>query len=96
MAAAHTDVIDQVIPPRSLFVGGTIFKDLAELRNQDPSTIPDILIGDGASLIQDHLLHIISFAKSIREKADKSWPTMLKSNTFFNYVVAYLRGIRRA
>jgi AIPR protein len=96
LSRRHSDVIHQVMPQCSLFVCGTIFKDLTEMRQKDPSTIPDVLSTEGAVLIQRHLLHIIDFAKGNKDKADKSWPVLLKSNAFFSHVIAYLAGIHRA
>ena len=78
----------------SLFLCGTIFKDLVDLQKRDPSSIPACLAKEGTALIQEHLLHIIDYAKSNKDKADRSWPVLLKSNAFFNYITAYLSGIR--
>jgi len=35
------------------------------------------------AVIQVHLLHIIDFAESDKDKADKSWLALLKSNAFY-------------
>ena len=79
----------------SLFLCGTIFKDLVDLQGKDPSSIPEFLSKDGSQLIQTHLLYILDYAKGNKDKADKSWPTLLKSNLFFNYIMAYLAGMRK-
>src|SRR5271168_4605607 len=52
------------------------------------SLIPDIMTAHGEALICEHLLHIIDFAKNNPDKADKSWPVLLKSNPFFVLVAA--------
>jgi hypothetical protein len=96
LASRHSDVIHQVMAQCSLFLCGTLFKDLVDLRGKDPSEIPGLLRSEGSDLIQEHLLHIIEYAKSNKEKADKSWPVLLKSNTFFTYITAYLAGIRQS
>jgi len=95
LAMRHSDVIHQVMAQCSLFLCGTIFKDLVEIQKRDPSSVPAALEADGSSLIQEHLLHIIDYAKNNKDKADRSWPVLLKSNTFFNYIAAYLAGIRK-
>jgi hypothetical protein len=50
---------------------------------------------EGSQLIREHLKYIIGFAKINKEKADRSWPVLLKSNNFFTYIMAYLAGIRK-
>jgi hypothetical protein len=95
LARKHSDVIHQVMPQCSLFLCGTIYRDLINLQNIDPSKIPEVLEERGANLIQDHLMHIVDFAKGNKEKADRSWPVLLKSNTFFTHINAYLAGIRK-
>lgn len=93
LAARHSDVIHQVMAQCSLFLCGTIFKDLVDLQKKDPSSIPTFLNERGSALVQAHLLHIIDYAKSNKDKADRSWPVLLKSNAFFTYITAYLAGI---
>lgn len=66
-----------------------------DLRKAELKAISDILNREGTELIRSHLLHIIDFAQHNKDKADKSWPVLLKSNAFFNHVTAYLSGIAR-
>jgi len=95
LTSRHSDVIHQVMPQCALFVCGSIFRDLTELQKKDPSEITPILQKEGTRLVQTHLMHIIDYAKSNKDKADRSWPVLLKSNAFFNFVAAYVSGIRR-
>jgi hypothetical protein len=95
ISAGHSGVIHQVMAQCSLFLCGTIFRDLAENQKRDVSSIPPFLATDGSPLIQMHLLRILEFAKDNKDKADGSWPVLLKSNAFFNYVSAYISGIRK-
>jgi hypothetical protein len=95
LAAKHSDVIHQVMAQCSLFLCGTIFKDLVDIQKRDPSSILDVLAAEGSLLIQTHLLNIIDYAKNNKDKADRSWPVLLKSNAFFTYITAYLAGIRK-
>src|SRR5665213_192605 len=96
LASRYGDSIHQVMAQCSLFLCGTIFKDLAELQSKDPSSIPETLNQKGSILIREHLLHILDYAKTHKDKANKSWPTLLKSNVFFDNIMAYLGGIRKA
>jgi hypothetical protein len=91
----HSDVIHQVIPQCSLFLCGTIYKELVEIRKTELKTIAETLGREGDDLIRRHLLHIIDFAQRNKDKADRSWPVLLKSNAFFNHIVAYLSGIAK-
>jgi hypothetical protein len=95
LSALHSEVIHQVLAQCSLFLCGTIFKDLVEMQKMDFRSIPAFLAQNGSTLMQEHLLHTINYAKANKDKADKSWPVLLKSNTFFTYIVAYLQGIRQ-
>lgn len=87
--------IHQVIPQCSLFICGTIFRDLVDFQGHPPTQIPQILSQRGRTTIQEHLCLVVEYANHNKDKADRSWPTLLKSNSFFNYVVAYLQGIRK-
>jgi|HubBroStandDraft_6_1064221.scaffolds.fasta_scaffold167864_1 hypothetical protein len=95
-ANGYKDVLHQVLPQCSLFLCGTIYKDLVDFQKKDPSEIPELLQKDGHALIQEHLLDILNYAKNNKGKADKSWPVLLKSNAFFGHITAYLEGIRSA
>ena len=68
---------------------------MVELRGVDPTKITEILAAEGSSLIQEHILCIVELAKKNKDKADRSWPVLLKSNTFFTNIGAYLAGIRK-
>jgi len=96
LAAKHGDVVHQVMPQCSLFLCGTIYRDLVNLQQVEAHNIPETLEKIGINLIQEHLEHIIDFAKGNKDKADRSWPVLLKSNAFYNYVMAYMEGIRKA
>ena len=94
VAEGYKDVLHQVLPQCSLFLCGTIYQDLVVFQKKDPTEIPALLQTNGSSLVQEHLLHILNYARNNTSKADKSWPTLLKSNTFFGYITAYLGGVR--
>jgi hypothetical protein len=95
LAEKHTRSIHQVIPQCSLFLCGTIYKELVDSQKKDPKEIPFILEAEGIELIRSHLVHIVDYAQGNTDKADKSWPVLLKSNAFFNHVVAHLSGIAK-
>ena len=94
LASAYSDQIHQVVPQCSLFLCGTVYRDLTLNRGMASAEIPQTLEAEGRALVQEHLLHMVNFAKRNPDKADKSWPALLKSNTFFGHVTAYVAGIR--
>jgi len=96
LAKGYKDVLHQVLPQCSLFLCGTIYKDLVDFQKKNPSEIPSLLEKNGRELIREHLLNLLNYAKNNKSKADKSWPVLLKSNAFFGFVTAYIEGIRLA
>jgi hypothetical protein len=88
--------IDQVMPQCAIFVCGTVFRDFCDFQRRDPSELPHFLGGEGDSIIREHLCHILICAKRNKSRANKSWPALLKSNSFFERVCAYIEGIRAA
>lgn len=95
LAQKHSDVMHQVIPQCSLFICGTIYRELVEIRKTALKDISKIVSMEADELIRAHLLHIIDFAKNNKDKADKSWPVLLKSNAFFNHITAYVAGVAK-
>ena len=87
--------IEQVMPQCSIFVCGTIFRDFVDFQQKDPTDLPPCLNLEGDDWIREHLNHILQFAKANKSRASKSWPSLLKSNSFFERVCGYIQGIRR-
>ena len=86
--------ISQIIPQCALFICGTLHKDLVDLRRNEAAKVSGILEEIGEEIIREHLRLIVEFAEKDREKADQSWPTLLKSNTFFGHITSYLSDVR--
>lgn len=86
--------IDQVVPQCAVFVCGTVYQDLADFQNVPVNEIVNRLTTDGQSLIRSHLYYIMEFIKQKPDQKNKSWPTLLKSSTFFEKITAYIRGLR--
>jgi hypothetical protein len=86
--------IDQVIPQSSIFLCGSIFQDCVKIRGMDPRKLPDFLAADRFDLIREHLYQILTYAEKNPKKANKAWPTLLKSKDFFNNFISYLQGVR--
>ncbi len=86
--------IEQVMPQCSVFVCGTIFRDFVTFQERDPSDLPSCLTAEGDTWIREHLYHILEYARRNKSRAGKSWPVLLKSNSFFERVSGYIEGIR--
>lgn len=88
------DDVDQVMPQCSVFLCATIFRDFKEFLHKDPSELPGHLQENGDKLIREHLYYILMYARENKSRAGKSWPVLLKSNSFFERVCSYVQGIR--
>lgn len=95
LSTHYGDVIHQVMAQCALFLCGTIFEDLVKFQNRDFPLIPALLATQGSLLVQEHLLYILDYAAKNQDKANRSWPVLLKSNTFFTFITAHLSGIRK-
>jgi hypothetical protein len=82
------------MPQCSVFLCGTIFKDYRDFQGWDPAGLPSRLDESGEAIIREHLFYILTYARKNKSRAEKSWPVLLKSNTFFTRVADYIQGIR--
>jgi hypothetical protein len=90
---AHKDVIDQVIPQSSIFLSAILFEERVKILDGTPEDLLRELDRGVRPMI--HKLHlVIDYAKANPQIANKSWPTLLKSQPFFENVVSYLKGKR--
>src|SRR5258708_32406594 len=94
MVTRYTDKVDQLIPQSSVFICGTINQDRVKTGLVLPKALSARLASDGNAWIQEILLNLLVFAEKNPELAKKSWPTHLKSSTFFSSFVIYLQGLR--
>jgi AIPR protein len=86
------DRLDQVVPQCSVFLCALIFEDHIVLRKEQSATLLTTLETGDFSAIYDKLTVILQFARDNPTSANKSWPTLLKSQPFFENVASYLRG----
>jgi len=90
----YGDKVDQVIPQSSVFLCGTIYQDYVKTSGGNPKELPAHLASNGVDLIREILLNLLIFSEKNPKLANKSWPTLLKSSTFFSSFVTYLQGLR--
>ena len=87
LVTKHSNVLDQVIPQSSVFLCGILFEEQVTLLRKDPNEVLRILEKGNTELIIKKLELLIDFAKQNPKLADKSWPTLLKSQPFFEVVL---------
>jgi len=92
LVTKHSNVLDQVIPQSSVFLCGILFEEQVTLLRKDPNEVLRILEKGNTELIIKKLELLIDFAKQNPKLADKSWPTLLKSQPFFDHFASYLKG----
>jgi hypothetical protein len=90
LVAKHSDVLNQVVPQSAIFLTALVF-DYAVVAKQ--RQVEEVLqeIGQSQSLLCELLMHLIDTVKG-DPSSSKSWPTLLKSQVFFDRVAAFLRG----
>lgn len=87
----HKDVIDQVVPQSSIFLSAILFEERVRILDESPQDLLDELAQSVQPML-DKLNSIIEYARENPQVANKSWPTLLKSQPFFENVVSYLKG----
>ncbi|MFO1006539.1 MAG: AIPR family protein [Planctomycetaceae bacterium] len=86
------DKVDQVIPQSGVFLCALIYETQCRVGGQDPESVASTLeAGDMTSLINE-LAAALEFAVTNPENAIKSWPTLLKSQGFFENVCSFRLG----
>ena len=88
----HSDSVDQVIPQSGIFLCAIVFEEFHLLKGMEPQSIINLLSDEGSAVLSEIIEWIIDYTKTNPEIADKSWPTLLKSQTFFTFFVSYLQG----
>jgi hypothetical protein len=89
------DIIDQVIPQSSVFLTAVIFEKYIRIRKNNIDDLLEILENDQQKIIIESLSLILHFAKDNPDIANKSWPTLLKSQSFFSHISSYLKGLEK-
>jgi hypothetical protein len=87
----YGDIIDQVVPQCAVFISSLLFWKYTTLEKRSIDDLMADLERDDR-VIASALHSMIEFAKNHPKNASKSWPTLLKSQSFFNNVMAYEMG----
>lgn len=86
------DRLDQVIPQSAIFLCAILFEDYVRIKKGKAEALVEALGSNGNTLVQDTLGVIIEVGITHSDAQGKSWPTLLKSQSFFELVSAFLKG----
>jgi hypothetical protein len=89
------DIVDQVVPQSAVFLSALAFEEWVRLRGRRIGDLLSAIESGDYSLLQRLLLVILRYARS-QATLGKSWPTLLKSQQFFDNVASYLKGLIEA
>ena len=90
----HPEVLDQVIPQSAVFLSGLAYEEWVRLRGHDLRDLLSSIEKGDSEFFRRQILLIIEYAKS--NKLMQSWPTLLKSQSFFENFASYLQGMIEA
>jgi hypothetical protein len=90
LVEAHGSVVDQVIPQSALFLTAILFDLRVTLQGR---RIEDVIqeVKAGNDILNALTFDFIEVAKT-DPNASKSWPTLLKSQPFFEKILSFERG----
>jgi hypothetical protein len=90
LVSEHADVLDQVIPQSAVFLAALVF-DLRVVAQK--LSVESLLgeLGSNHNLLNELIHRLIDIGKAQRGTS-RSWPTLLKSQSFFENVASLARG----
>lgn len=91
LISQYGDAVDQVVPQSAVFLCALAYEYAVRIKQRAFEELLSELEGGGVGIFQTLLFTILVYASS--DKATKSWPTLLKSQPFFENVASYLRGV---
>jgi hypothetical protein len=89
------DLVDQVVPQSAVFLSALTFEEWVRLRGRPLIELLEAVEKGDLETLQSLLLVILRYAKGQSSLAS-SWPTLLKSQQFFDNVAAYLKGLTQS
>jgi hypothetical protein len=89
----YGDLVDQVVPQCAVFLTATLFEKYSRIQRKDVTELLSDLENRPQEIINETLSSVFRFARLNPGDANKSWPTLLKSQSFFIAVCSYLLGV---
>jgi hypothetical protein len=90
LVTGHGDVIDQVIPQSAVFLTAMVFDSLVVTQRKSVEHVVAILATDPTDL--NAIINDLIEVAATEPGTSRSWPTLLKSQGFFEKVAVYLKG----
>lgn len=87
----HSNIVDQVIPQSAIFLIAAVYELRVVLQSRSIYDVIDELGSQDFSVLNELLIQTIEFATA-DPSFSKSWPTLLKSQAFFEKFAIYLKG----
>jgi hypothetical protein len=90
----HGHLLDQVVPQSAVFLSAIIFEERVAIQRQAIDDVVQELSKSGFTAftaLTEKLALLIEFTDQ-DQNLSKSWPTLLKSQSFFENFASYLRG----
>ncbi len=78
----HLKELDQAIPQSAMMLAALVFRRWQD-GGKDPQELPAELKKRGAAMLREELLLAFQYVADNPKAMDKSWPNILKSNTFY-------------
>lgn len=91
----YGEELDQVIPQSAVFLCAIIFEEQVRVLGSNPENLLVMLNQEGEKILVGGLRTILKFAKDNPNNpqiANKNWPNLLKSQTFFENVASFIKG----
>jgi len=91
LVSRHSALVDQVVPQSAIFLTAAVFDLCIGMRERPIADVIEELERPDFTALNELLDQTISFAAK-DDSFSKSWPTLLKSQAFFEKFMAYMKG----
>ena len=82
MVTRYLKDLDQAIPQSAMMLAALLFRTWTKSR-KDPTKLPEELSARGMELVRKELVRAFKYVNDHPSSMDKSWPNMVKSNSFY-------------
>lgn len=93
---SYGEYLDQVVPQSGVFLSAILFEREVRIRGVTPERLAATVAAGKFDALLEVLWLILEFTSEKPEVARRSWPTLLKSQSFFENVTSYIRGLENA
>jgi hypothetical protein len=90
LVAKHGHLLDQVVPPSTIFLTSIVFDDWVNVREKPALELVEMLESEDYGILNLDLEALIDVRESLAAKGE-SWPTLLKGRPLYEEFANYLR-----